>query len=347
MLRLIALTIVVCAAASAQDTAAGFDLSITVSGTGAASSENGGSAGYRAVLYPMLKLGDRWSLIGAYQLNSADGFPGATPSSQYRAKGYLLQGTLNYAIVRSQSSLVLRVGEMSTSFGSFPLRYDDFQNPLIGAPAQYGYYYAPVSTPGIPGIQADATWKRIDFRAQVTNSSPANPRGLTAADQYLNETGGAGYTIRQGFRVGASVYHGPYLDRHSRFYFPGEAPPAALKAHAEGVDVQWAAGHWCLQGEWQKFTFPYKTIPTFREQTGYVEGKRVLNPRWYVASRAGYVSSGSGWDETVELVGGFRPAANALLKFGYQWRHAGGGSDESIAMAQFSIALHPVSRAFR
>ncbi len=261
---------------AAQEAKAGFDLRATLSSTFGYSSQDSTNAGYRAIFYPTWKLGDHWTATAVYQVNSANSYPDSTPPSQYRMKGYLLQGSLNYSLVKRDKSLMVRVGQLSTAFGSFLLRYDDSVNPLINPPWQYGYYYAAVSTLGLASAQADATWRKWDARIQFANSSPSNPRGPGARDQYGNLAGGAGYTLRQGFRVGASVYYGPYLNRQSPFYFPGEVPPVDLKAHAFGADAQWAAGHWNLQSEWQHFTFPYRAIPIFREQAAYFEAKRAL-----------------------------------------------------------------------
>ena len=45
-------------------------------------------------------------------------------------KGIVLQSTLNYSHVSHKGSILVRVGEMSTAFGSFMLRYDDTDNAL-------------------------------------------------------------------------------------------------------------------------------------------------------------------------------------------------------------------------
>src|SRR6202044_1522323 len=107
-------------------------------------------------------------------------------------------------------------------------------------------------------------------------SSPANRRNIFESDQYGNWAGGLGYTIRQGLRIGGSAYYGPYLDRQSPFFFPGESEPRELPARAVGVDVEWGAGHWNAWGEWQRFVMDYHAIPTFTEQLGYAEVRRVL-----------------------------------------------------------------------
>ena len=103
----------------------------------------------------------------------------------------------------------MRAGVLPTAFGSFLLRYDDASNPLIDMPPQYGYYYSAVTTAGLPGAQIDVTRSKVDARLQFANSSPANPRSLFARDQYGNWAGGAGYTLRQGLRVGVDAYRGP------------------------------------------------------------------------------------------------------------------------------------------
>jgi hypothetical protein len=183
----------------------------------------------------------------------------------------------------------------------------------------YGYYYKPVSTRGLTGAQVDTTLGKLDARAQFVNSSPANPRSIFDRDQYGNWAGGAGYTIRQGFRVGISTYRGPYLDRHHPYYFPGEARPHDLPGSAYGVDVQWGRGNWNVYGELQRFQMSYSVIPTFREHTGYAEARRVLHPRWYVAARAGYQrNSAFAGNEAYEGAVGFRPNQYQLVKVGYQ-----------------------------
>ena len=110
---------------------------------------------------------------------------------------------------------------------------------------------------------------RFDGRIQFANSSPANPRSIFANDQYGNWAGGGGFTIRQGLRVGVSGYRGPYLDRKYAYYFPGEANPSKLPAHAIGLDGNWAHGHTTAFVEVQRFVMPYTVIPDFRESAGY------------------------------------------------------------------------------
>ncbi|WP_263353853.1 hypothetical protein [Acidicapsa acidisoli] len=336
---------------AAQEANSGFDLRATLSGQAAVSSistetprsGSSGDAGFRSVFYPTWKINDHWTATGAWQLYSSQYFFGSFSANGYGAKGNLLQATLNYSRISNKGSVLIRAGQLSTAFGSFPLRYDDADNALIDLPIEYGYYSAPVSILGLAGAQIDATRGKWDGRAQFVNSSPVNPRSLFARDQYGNWAGGGGYTIRQGLRVGVSAFRGPYLDRKSKYFFPGEENPSSLPAHALGLDIQWARGHWNVQGELQKFVLPYTAIPTFREQAGYAEVKRVLNPRWYLATRVGYTSANaSGKVQSIEATAGFRPDRLQLIKIGYELEHYSEGpySNENTLAIQIVTSLH-------
>lgn len=343
-------------AAWSQEARSGFDLRATVSagmyeGTESTEPPRDGSpwtGGFRVMLYPTWKLDDHWSVSGAVQAYSRPYFSDELETQGYGLKTDILQATINYSRFWKNGSIVLRAGEMSSAFGSFLLRYDDADNPLIRTPQTYGYYYEPVSTLGLMGAEADATFKKLDFRAQFVNSSPVNPRSIFDHDQYGNWAGGAGYTIRQGLRVGVSTFRGPYLSQHYPYYFPGEAPPHQLPAGAFGVDVEWATGHWNVQGELQRFVMTYHVIPTFHEQAGYAEVRRVLHPRWFIAERTGYVASSAGAPvQEFEAVAGFRPDSRQIIKVGYGVDRTSvpGGKSERMFELQLVTTLHPLSLA--
>jgi hypothetical protein len=305
----------------AQEAASGFELGATLSGQAAYSHEHESdplTGGFRAVLYPTWKLDDHWAVSGAIQISSRPYFFEQFQIPGYGAKTDILQAHLSYSKFWKDRSVIVRLGQLSSAFGSFLLRYDDAVNPLIDMPMAYGYYYKPVSTRGLTGAQVDATVGKLDMRAQFLNSSPANPRSVFDRDQYGSWAGGAGYTIRQGLRVGVSAYRGPYLDRTYRYYFPGEAKPRDLPGSGYGIDVEWAGGHWNVYGELQRFQMVYRAIPTLNQHTGYAEARRVLHPRWYVAARAGYQHSVFDSYKAYEGVVGFRPNRYQLVKVGYQ-----------------------------
>ena len=335
----------------AQEASSGFDVRATLTAQVAASNEltrapRSGSPvilGARSIVYPTWKINDNWFVTGAMQFATRPFFFEDFSTTGYGAKGNLLQGTLNYSRISSKGSVLVRVGVMSTTFGSFMLRYDDADNPLVNMPIEYGYYYSPVSILGIAGAEVDTTIDKVDARLQFANSSPANPRSIFASDQYGNWAGGAGYTIFQGFRVGLSAYRGPYLDRKSEYFFPGEANPNTLPATAFGLDVNWAYGHTSAMGEIQRFVMPYKAIPTFRESAGYGELKQVLSPRWYIAVRNGFAStSATGNQQTLETAAGFRPGRFQLIKIGYEYEHnsTGANHNDNTLAIQFITTLH-------
>jgi hypothetical protein len=336
---------------AAQEGNSGFDLRESLSGQFAASNvftETPRSgvpvgAGFRSVSYPTWKFNDHWTVSGAWQLNSRPYFNEDFSNAGNGVNGYLLQASLNYSRVSNKGSILIRAGQLSTAFGSFLLRYDDADNPVVDLPMEYGYYYAPVSFLSVAGAQIDGTRGKWDGRVQFANSSPANPRSLFAHDQYGNWAGGGGYTIRQGLRVGFSAYRGPYLDRQYAYFFPGEANPSTLPANALGLDAAWTRHHWTVQGELQKFVLPYTVIPTFREQAGYGELKRVLSPRWYVAARIGYTSANaSGKVQSYEGAAGFRPNRFQLIKIDYELQHYSVGPyfNENTLAIQYVTTLH-------
>ena len=335
----------------AQEAASGFELRATLSGESAYTHQREGdplTGAFRSVLYPTWKIDEHWAVSGAVQISSQPYF-----FDQFRVPGHavrtdILQAHLSYSKFWKDRSIVVRVGQLSSAFGSFLLRYDDAVNPLIDAPMAYGYYYKPVSTAGLTGAQVDATLGKLDMRAQFVNSSPANPRSIFDRDQYGNWAGGAGYTIRQGFRVGVSAYRGPYLDRNYRYYFRGEARPRDLPGSAYGIDVEWGRGHWTVYGELQRFQMDYRAIPTFHQHTGYVEARRVLHPRWYVAARAGYQrASAFPGSEAYEVAGGFRPNRYQLVKLGYQIQRGPAirGTLANTLAVQFVTAFRAISIA--
>ncbi len=338
----------------AQEATTGFDLrgSLSTSAmysdelTEAPRSGQPVTGGFQSILYPTLKLNSHWAANGAIQVRSRPNFAEDFYTQGYGIRGDVLQANLSYSQFWNHASVVARAGMLSSAFGSFLLRYDPAVNPLPGMPLSYGYYGKGVTNLGLMGAQVDATVGRYDFRAQFVNSSPSNRRSIFDHDQYGNWAGGAGITIKQGFRVGASAFHGPYLDRQFAYYFPGEAKPKDLSATAYGIDAQWGRGPWNLYGEWQHFNMPYQRIPVFKEHTGYVEARRVLSPRWFAATRIGYIrTSASPGYESYELGVGYRPNRLQLLKFGYQIQHGPTmqGMGNNIAVVQLVTDLHVIS----
>lgn len=297
----------------------------------------------RSVVYPIVKFNENWFLTGAIQFATRPYFYQDLSSTGFGARGSLLQAAVNYSRVSTRGSLVARAGEMPTAFGSFMLRYDETNNPLVDVPPGYGYYYAPVSFLGVAGVEVEGSCNKFDGRLQFANSSPANPRSLLAKDQYGNWAGGAGYTIRQGFRVGVSGYRGPYLDRQYAYFFPGEANPSTLPAHGLGIDANWSHHHTWAYAELQKFVMPYTLFPNFRESTAYGELRQDISPRWYVAWRYGYsCNSVTAKLHSIESGIAFRPDRYQLIKLAYEEQRYQGSNEapNHVLGIQFTTSLH-------
>jgi hypothetical protein len=276
------------------------------------------AAGGRFVLYPQWKIGSHWSFAGALQARSRPYFSQEFATQGYGLKTDILQAQIAYSRVAKDHAFSIRAGQMSSAFGSFLLRYDDFRNPLIDMPVSYGYYQG-VTTLGLMGAEVDASVHHLDLRAQFTNSSPANPRSVFSIGQYGDWTGGLGYAIAQGVRIGISAYRGPYLERESRYYRPGEAPPQTLPGTGYSVELEAAHGPWNFYSELQRFQYAYHIMPTFTENVWYAEFKRTLSPRWYTALRVSHLSGDHGvWRTIYETAIGYRPNRFQLLKIGYE-----------------------------
>ena len=304
-------------------------------------------AGGRLVLYPQWKIGSHWSFISAVQSRSRPYFFQEFATQGYGLKTDILQAQLAYSRVAKDYSFSIRAGQMSSAFGSFLLRYDDFRNPLIDMPVSYGYYQG-VTTLGLMGAEVDAAIHRFDLRAQFSNSSPANPRSVFSIGQYGDWTGGAGYTIAQGVRIGISAYRGPYLERESKYYRPGEAPPRTLPGTGYSIELEAARGPWNFYSEIQRFQYAYHIMPTFTENVWYAELRRTLSPRWYAAFRVNNLSGDRGiWQTVYETAIGFRPNRFQLLKIGYERQNSPTktGTLGNVYSLQLVTRLSPVAIA--
>jgi hypothetical protein len=145
---------------------------------------------------------------------------------------------------------------------------------------------------GLRGAQVEMVHDRLDARFQLTSGSPSHPQGWTFGP-YLNWTAGAGFTIRQGLRVGVSGFSGPYLDRIVSPFLPAGTGVRDFPASAAGIEGQWASGRYTVFSEWHRFKF---NLPNFVVSPSLVswggEGKARLTPRFFVAGRFGRYESG-------------------------------------------------------
>jgi hypothetical protein len=329
------------------------------------------TAGFRAVISPTLRLGPHWFVYSALQINSTPYFYYDAYAADERSVDFrTLQAFVGYSTTIKSASLLIKAGQLSSAFGSFPLQYDDAKNPLIDQPASYAtriplrpdqlpcgagdllsqeydrdifhgcggsskdrYGILPATLYGLIGLEAELSVARMDARFQLTNSSPANPLGLTSPSQHLQWSAGGGYTVRTGLRLGASVFRGPYLDREIELLLPRGKTIRDFPAAGIGADIQWAHGRWALNGELQRFQFDspnFQVAPSVR--VAYGEVKSILSTRAFAAVRAGVETyprvrdvagvSAPHWapsHQTYEFAFGFRPNRHQLIKAGYEW----------------------------
>ena len=357
------------------------------------------TGGFRAVLRPTIRLGSHWFAYGALQVRLAPYFYYDAFDPDHDIYTDVLQAFIGYSLRRGNTAMVVKAGRLSSAFGAFPSRYDDADNPLLDQPLgyiteiplradqipcgttdlrsqYYGYVWnacggapgggaglVPVTVYSLPGIEMDLSAARFDARLQVTAGSPASPQSLSAAGTYAQWTAGAGYTIRQGFRVGVSGFRGPYLDHSLTPLLPTGTTVRSFPASGFGADAQWARGRWSINGEFQRFWFDSPNFAVSPSMTsGYFETKRVLTPRLYLAMRAGWLASGSVLDKSGVSANQFSPTLqsyefgagswlgrNELIKASYEILHAEGssGTRDNVLGFQFVVRVNSLAWAFR
>jgi hypothetical protein len=329
------------------------------------------TGGVRGVVSPSLKLGPHWFIYSSVELYSSSYFSyEAGLDNDQPVHAHVMQAFVGYTRNIGRATLIVKAGQLSSAFGRFPLEYDDAKTPFVNSPPiyltnlplrpdqrpcgvtdlvpqSYGgdvdfdcggsttdrYGLLPVTLYGLPALESDLSWGRLDGRLQIANSSPANPQGLTSSSQSVQWAAGGGYTFPTGFHVGASAFRGPYLDRNLTPLLPGGKSIRDFLASGIGIDAQWARGPWSAEGEWQHFRFDtpgFVTSPS--EIAAYAQVKRILTPRAFLAVRAsaqrfGRVQDTSGVAANNfqapqyidEFSFGYRFSRQELLKLGFNW----------------------------
>lgn len=171
------------------------------------------AAAFRAMLYPTVKLGSHWFGYAALQVHSTPYFyyDAFNPARDLEIE--LVQGYVGYAARKGRTTMAIKAGQLVSAFGSFPLRYNDAENPLMDQPLSYiqsltlrhdqlscgtadlhkqtyGSVIAdrggavgrargmtPVTLYGMRSTQIEISADRVDARFQVTSGSPINPQG--------------------------------------------------------------------------------------------------------------------------------------------------------------------------
>jgi len=366
------------------------------------------SGGGRVVLSPTLRLGAHWFAYAAIEVYSSSYFPYDRPGGERPpVTAGPLQAFLGYATKIGGVSLLIKGGQLSSAFGMFPLEYDDAKTAFVNPPAVYianlplradqlacgvadlvfqpyagelqyncggshrdSYGLVPVTLYGLPAIETDLSWRRLDARVQITNSSPANPQGLTSGSQMAQWTAGGGYTLPAGVHVGVSGFRGPYLNVNLTPLLPEGRTIRDFSASGVGVDAQWSRGHWSTEGEWQHFRFD---LPGFvdspSENAAYVQVKRILSPRTFIAARMNEQQFGRIQDSlgvsahryqapryVDEFSLGYRLNRQQLVKLGFDWTNLGAwtadngywpGSQGYGVQLQLVSSFTALSRPFR
>src|SRR5688572_11748456 len=143
----ILLAVLSASGAAAQDADRGVIVPFTVSG-GVLVSERARAAdpdagrvtpGFRAAFYPSLKLNSRWFAYSAIQVQSKPFFYYDAFYPEKELEAQLQQLFLGYSRTWENSAFAFKIGRLPSTFGLFPLRYDDTVNPLLDQPFGYGY----------------------------------------------------------------------------------------------------------------------------------------------------------------------------------------------------------------
>lgn len=137
--RFIFLLVTVSGILPAQEAEAGFELRSTISAMGAFSNVPETAprkgepyvAGVRGMFYPTFKINSHWAFVGAVQVNSRPYFFEEFNTQGNGIRADILQAHLSYSRLWNNKSMVVRIGQLSSAFGSFLLRYDDAVNPVV------------------------------------------------------------------------------------------------------------------------------------------------------------------------------------------------------------------------
>jgi len=352
---------------------------------------------FHAAFSPSLRLNAHWFAYASIQLRSTPFYYYDAFEADRKIEAQAVQAFVGYTTTYKSATLLVKAGQLVSAFGSFPLHYDDADNTLLDQPLSYSNYLklpplqltcnaaqsggvpwtgspcggwqannyglTPVTLYGLPGIEVDLAVHKLDARLQLTNSSPANPQNLLSGSQHAQWAAGGGYTVIPGFRVGGSVFQGPYLNQAVAAFLPPGKTVSDFPATGAGLDAQWARGRWSTSGEWQWFHFD---SPGFRispsTSIAYAEVKAVLTPRFYAALRVadqrnGRVADFTHWTsepfeanvQAYEFAIGYRPDRWQLFKIGYEWLRSNDvpGTRDDVLGVQLVTSIQPLSKAWR
>jgi len=198
----------------------------------------------------------------------------------------------------------LQVGRVPPTFGAFPRRSYEADNPLIGYPLAYQYLTSlradavPASAdellsmrgrgwlsnysigslaaaPGVPlasafrwdtGVQAHAANDFVELTAAITSGTLSNPL-------FRDDNAGRQIATRvvlhpiAGLIVGASAAHGPFLTGQAARAAVGSEEDGAFAQTAWGGDLEYSRGYYLIRAEtvYSRWTMPSLGSPAIDE----------------------------------------------------------------------------------
>ena len=206
-----------------------------------------------------------------------------------------------YARVRpwSQRRFDIQIGRIPPTFGAFPRRSYESENPLIGYPLAYQYLTSlradaipgsadelhqmrgrgwlasysgavagPRDAPGVPlvtasrwdtGVQAHFATDLVDLTASITAGTLSNPR-FNDDNAGRQVAGRVSVHPIPGLVVGASAAHGPFVSRQAVRAAGGESDRAFAQT-ALGGDVEYSRDYYLVRLE---TVFSQWTVPPLR-----------------------------------------------------------------------------------
>ena len=316
---------------------------------------------FRVGLSVQLRANDRFSLLAEIR---SENLEAVTPFALYvRLRPF------------AHRRLDVQIGRIPPTFGRASRTPYGRENPLIGQPLAYQYLTSlradalpassvellamrgrgwltnysigdPLNAPGVPlasafewdtGVQVSSGWKAVSFAGSVTNGTLSHP--LVADDNGRKQLAGR-VTVRAaaGLELGASYARGQFvsdgalqaLDMNDGRHFVQQA---------EGLDVEFARGHWIVRGEgvgseWRIPIAGHTT--TLRALATSGEARYALLPGIYLAGRVEHLAfsriegspSTLAWDAPVtrvELGGGYYLRRNLVARASWQRNERDGG----------------------
>ncbi len=94
--------------------------------------------GFRAVISPALSLGAHWFVYSALEADSTSYFAYETGVPEGESvQVHLMQAFIGCTRCVSKASILIKAGQLNSTFGLFPIEYDDAKMPPIDPPLLY------------------------------------------------------------------------------------------------------------------------------------------------------------------------------------------------------------------